>query len=457
MARFGLMTFAALTKYSGHPRNALALDILARTGSSAATSIFVVRYLGPTRSGILVLATTIAAIGVPFAAAGTNEILFQRFASGLNSIAKPAQLSPGFEPSATAQGDEWLRPAWEIRVRASVLAFLFCSVLGAVFANDLGTIVLSSLSLAAVPFDLSTVRLIAHRNLGIAIRGRIAVIALIAILKLAAVALRLPLQTFAALTSLEIVGLALASHRSQRSGFSGLGSRNPLSRDPRSHLKRCALRRSSLPFLVVTILNLAILRIDVLLVKARLGAMQVGRYGAIVRIAELALLPFAVVVPLALTSFRMQTDPGSSEFGSKSRFLFLRVATMAVIPSLAVALFGPQLIKTLYGEEFAVGTTNAVRMLAIAVPFVVCVTLRDSYFALIQRENLVVWGPFLGLLANVGLNLFLLRKVGLIGASIASVAGYAIALFAPLILLYFSHRGPQPRQTRQAKGKIHAE
>jgi O-antigen/teichoic acid export membrane protein len=434
------MKFVSLTKYSGHPRNALALDIFARTSSSAVTSIFVVRYLGPTRSGILLLAFTLSAIGVPFAAAGTNEILFQRFADGLKFIAKPVQLSSGFELPGVEFGDEWIQPAWEIRVRASVLAFVFCSVLGAVLTNDLATILLSSIGLVAVPFDLSTVRLIAHRNLRIAIRRRVAVIAAIAILKLSAVALHLPLPTFAALTSLETIGLALASHLSQAKGVSIPCSRNPFSTDPRIHLKRRALRRSSLPFLVATILNLAILRIDVLLVKAMLGAAEVGRYGAIVRIVELALLPFAVVVPMALTSFRMQTDPASSGFGSKTRFLFGRVAAIAAIPSLAIALFGPQLLKLLYGKQFALGTTNALRLLSVAVPFAVCVTLRDSYFALIKRENLVIWGPLIGLFVNIGLNLFLLRSIGLAGASIASVAGYGVALLVPFALLALGGR-----------------
>jgi hypothetical protein len=153
-----------------NPRNTLSIDVFARVGSSAFTSIFVVRHLGPTQSGSLIFATAMVAIGTPFAAAGTNEVLFQRFADALSPATTATQ--PPTE-SVEQVGDEWLAPAWEIRIRRTVVALLVCIGLGAVFANDLPTIGLSALSLAAVPFELATVRLIAHRNLQSALGARL--------------------------------------------------------------------------------------------------------------------------------------------------------------------------------------------------------------------------------------------------------------------------------------------
>jgi O-antigen/teichoic acid export membrane protein len=198
---------------------------------------------------------------------------------------------------------------------------------------------------------------------------------------------------------------------------------------------------------VTTLLNIAIFRIDVLLVEAKLGPADVGSYGAVVRIVELSMLPFAVVVPMALTSFRMQTTTNSLDFRARTFTLFFRVASMSAVSSMVIATIGPQLIQVLYGSQFSTGTSSAVRLLSIAVPFAVCVTLRDSYFSLIKRESLVVWGPLLGLPINVGLNLFLLPRMGITGASIASVAGYAVALLVPFALLT---RNGQDLRTRNS-------
>ncbi len=443
-----------LERLTQNPRNSLSIDVFARAGSSAFTSIFIVRHLGPAKSGALVFATAVAAIGLPLAAAGTNEVLFQRFADRLkpsvNNIQSPFEAGNSEE----GLGDGWITSAWEIRVRSTALSILLCIAVGTFATRDVVTIGLCALSLLAVPFDIATVRLIAHRNLGLAIYSRLRTLFVFETLKLAAVFAQLPVQAFAALGTLETLGLAHASYRSQKGPFSRTRSSNPFALQSGHNLKRYSLKRSSFPFLIATMLNMALLRIDVLIVKARLGTVEVGRYAAVVRIVELSLLPFAVLVPMALTTFRMQTTPGSADFRRKSNLMFFRVATMAAAMSFALAIIAPQLIEILYGPQFSVGTSAALRILAVALPFAVCVTLRDSYFALIKRQNLVVWGPLLGLFVNIGLNLFLLQSIGIAGASIASVAGYAIALLVPFALLSLSRKTSkvEPKTSRKSEG-----
>jgi O-antigen/teichoic acid export membrane protein len=168
-------------------------------------------------------------------------------------------------------------------------------------------------------------------------------------------------------------------------------------------------------------------RIDSLVLIAFLGAPGFGVYSVAVAAGEILFrVPRAVATA---TTFRV----GSGDFAQSAETTAKSIRTStAVFCACAVALFAvaPWLIELLYGSRFA-GAAPALRILLPGIVMFAPAGLFSPFFALqMGRPMFVVYINLIMIAIQTGTGVWLVPRIGLNGAAIASTATYVTsALF----------------------------
>jgi O-antigen/teichoic acid export membrane protein len=92
----------------------------------------------------------------------------------------------------------------------------------------------------------------------------------------------------------------------------------------------------------------------------------------------------------------------------------------------AYALAGP-LIVVPFGNDFALAT-EPFRILCFGLVFVFAIWVLHAIAMSVNREHLLVKTAVVGLVVNVGLNLYLIPRIGANGAAIATVVGELVSM-----------------------------
>jgi glycosyltransferase involved in cell wall biosynthesis len=171
---------------------------------------------------------------------------------------------------------------------------------------------------------------------------------------------------------------------------------------------------------LATALAFLLLRVDQLLVQHILGFHALGLYAFAVVLAELLWL---VTDPFAASLLPHQvraTDEDERRLGYATARLSL---VIALILCLLAWVLAPYAIRLAYGEAF-VEATWAFRWL---LPGVVAIAAQRPLYAIVTKQGRLGLAAALNagaLTLNVGLNLLLLKRLGIVGASVASTVTY---------------------------------
>jgi O-antigen/teichoic acid export membrane protein len=168
-----------------------------------------------------------------------------------------------------------------------------------------------------------------------------------------------------------------------------------------------------------------ILRADQILVRWYTGYHQLGLYAVAATVAEMLWLltdPFAA----ALIPHQLRASTGESQrLGFAMMWRSLGISLIAAVGAWVLA---PLAVHIVYGSEFS-GAVPALRLL---LPGVVALGAAKPLRAMLLKEGRAVALSLLGfsmLAVNLALNVVLLPRIGIIGASIASSICYgALAL-----------------------------
>jgi O-antigen/teichoic acid export membrane protein len=186
-----------------------------------------------------------------------------------------------------------------------------------------------------------------------------------------------------------------------------------------------------------------VLRADQVLVRAYAGYGQLGLYAFASTIAELLWL---LTDPLSAALVPHQVRASARE-GRRLSFAMARRSLWILLTTAVLAwLLAPFAVRVVYGPEF-VGAVPALRLL---LPGVVALGATRPLRSMLLKEGRAVALSVLGfsaLGANVALNILLLPRIGIRGASIASSLCYA-ALAVTFTIM--ARRHPGPRDTTAA-------
>jgi O-antigen/teichoic acid export membrane protein len=184
---------------------------------------------------------------------------------------------------------------------------------------------------------------------------------------------------------------------------------------------------------------MALVWLDVLLVGYFISLRMAGIYGVASR--------YLVAITFCLIAVGGTINPQVSRLLSLGRLTEFRrlyqTATgwiMAITwpTALMLAVFSPLLMR-LFGREFVVGHT-ALTILALSMLFVTATGNNLGILIVSGRTATTLWIGMLSLALNIGLNLWLIPRIGINGAAIAWAVSLIVSNSLVSVILYRTYR-----------------
>ena len=183
-------------------------------------------------------------------------------------------------------------------------------------------------------------------------------------------------------------------------------------------------------------------KLDVFVVGFFAGAQSVGRYTLAVSLAQLLWLMSNSVASVLLPKVAASNDVGGT-IQHTTRVTRLSLWATAIC-AVALALLATQAIPLLYGEPFRPSIAALLWLLPGVVIFSVANVLA-AYIAGIGKPHLNLWVSGISLVITIALDLVLIPKLNIVGASIASTVSYSVSALM-LIIFFIRQTGVSLRQ-----------
>jgi O-antigen/teichoic acid export membrane protein len=193
-----------------------------------------------------------------------------------------------------------------------------------------------------------------------------------------------------------------------------------------------SLLKDSWPLILSGLVVSVYMKIDQVMIKNMLNSEEVGYYAAAVRLSEAWYF-----IPIALTNSLFPAIINAKEIGKNFYFnriqkLYDILAWIAISIAVPVSIFSSDIINILYGSEFK----SAAPVLNIYIWAGVAVFLGVASGQYLITENftkLSFFRAFIGMVINVILNLVLIPKYGIVGAAVATLISYSVAVFSIIL------------------------
>lgn len=199
------------------------------------------------------------------------------------------------------------------------------------------------------------------------------------------------------------------------------------------------LIRTGFPLGVATALASLYWQMDILMLSAWSTALATGIFSAAFRVVEgLRMAPDtlgAAFYPRLATSGTDDLPAFDDVFARGCRYLLI----LGTATGVGMAAFGPQIIRLLYGEDFADAGRILVAMAALPV-MLFYATFAFVGLRALGRESLAMHVMLLAVGGKLVLGYLLMPRYGLAGATIASVGASVLLLMATLVAVW-SARG----------------
>ena len=189
-----------------------------------------------------------------------------------------------------------------------------------------------------------------------------------------------------------------------------------------------SLLKDSSPLIIAGVINSIYMKVDQVMIKEILGVTEVGYYSAAVKLSE-SWFAIGVIICNSLFPAIVNAKKISEKLyyqRIQNLFLFLIIISYAL--SISVYFLSDYIILFLYGKEFM----KASPVLAIHIFSAIFVYLGVSSGRWLIAENktkLDLYRNILAMSANVVLNMFFIKKFGIIGAAYASLIAYIISFY----------------------------
>ena len=180
-----------------------------------------------------------------------------------------------------------------------------------------------------------------------------------------------------------------------------------------------------------------VLRADILMCSYLLGDTATGHYSIAVSMADLVYMLPVVAGTIAFPRLAAEPDPALRWQKALGVIKWISLI-MLVIAAVSAVLARPAVLL-LYGKEYV----PAVPAFLWLLPGIVMLGTNGifmNYFAAEGMPPIAIWSPAAASIINVFMNLLLLPRLGIQGASIASTLAYAFMLGASTVYLFVRSR-----------------
>lgn len=378
---------------------------------------YVARYLGPKDFGLFNYGTSILSFLTCIVILGFENTV-------VKSLVK--------EPDKT---EEVIGTAFILRIFSglavllSLIAFLACSNLD--FLSRIIIFLVCFSYLFWQPFDVLDYYFQSKSLSKYTVIAKTTAILISSAIKIAIISYGLPILYFALLTVLESMLIALFYtyfYQKQKLKISKLNFSINLAKN---------LLQEAFPLVLAGLLLTVNLRIDQIMIHNILGDQELGIYSAGIKLSEMCYFIPVFVISSMFPSL-IEAKKNNLELYYKQQQKFYRILVLqSLIIAIFVSIFSGFIIKLLYGNQYIEATLP----LAISIWAGIFISIDKANEKILTLENkasLVLICRFLGAVSNILLNLILIPKLGISGASIATVISYFISAFLAIIIRNYS-------------------
>jgi len=180
-----------------------------------------------------------------------------------------------------------------------------------------------------------------------------------------------------------------------------------------------------------------LIRFDIFLIKKYDTLAELGIYSLAANFVTLLQSFSNIVGSLMLPKFASKSQNANDNIITLKRMIII-FSTLFVFVVIVFVIFGQPLISAVYGTDF-VRSADVFALLLPAVLFLSIGSLINSFFWSKGFPTTTIILPIIALIVNIGLNIILIPKIGIMGAAIATSISYFIWLIS-LIIYFFNSK-----------------
>ena len=384
----------------------LLTDRVVRLAISLVVNVWLVRYLGVERLGLMSFAQSLVVLFAVFAQLGLETILVRDLVR---------------RPEASR---DLLGTALALRLTGALVTLVLSFVTVRIMRPGDTVAMLLTLVFATTAFsqtfDVMEYWFQSRSTLGPLVSARMSASLLAAFAKAAAILMRAPLVVIAMVIAGEYALSTLAlivAYRLQSDGPRGWRARRE---------QAAELLRSSWPLFLNGVAIVISVRVDQMILTAIHGPRENGLYAASQRLTEVIYyVPVAVMAaanPALLRSH--QKDP--VEYGRRLQRVFSALALGGLAIGAGVSLLSGPLVRLLFGPAFA-GTASVLAIQAWTAPMLFLGVAQTNWFIAHERQTGLLVRSAVAAGLSVMLNLALVPSLGARGAAITTLVSQTIA------------------------------
>ena len=378
-----------------------------RMAVSLFVGIFVARYLGPERYGLLSYANSFVGIFIVLGTLGLDDII-------VRELVKTPE-----------QQEKILGSSFLLKLVGTLLMWM--AILAAVpfTKNDFQTnILIIIIAFGAVfqAFNVIDFSFQAKVKSKFIVHAQFVQLIISSIVKIILVVNETPLIWFASVYCLDAIVLAMGLI------FVYFYNGNNIFHWKWSFETSKYLLRDSWPLIFAGVVVSVYMKIDQVMIKEMLGAKEVGLYAAAVKLSEAWYF-----LPLAITSSLFPAIVNAKLYQKEDYFqrlqkLYDLMVWIAVAIALPTAILSPWIVEFLYGNEYL--ESSSVLNIHIWSGIFVFLGVASSKYLL--AENYIkktFYRTFVGALLNIIMNYYLIGIMGIKGAALSTFASHFFAAY----------------------------
>ena len=378
-----------------------------RMGVSLFVGIYVARYLGPERFGLLSYASSFVGIFAALATFGLDEVV-------VRELVKTPE-----------QREKILGTSFLLKLVGTLLMWAAILVAIPFTENDFQTnilIIIIAFGVLFQAFNVIDLSFQADVKSKYVVHAQFVQLIISSIVKIILVFNEAPLIWFASVFFLDAIVLALGLV------FTYLHNSNKIFSWKWSYETSKNLLHDSWPLIFAGIVVSVYMKIDQLMIKEMLGAKEVGLYAAAVKLSEAwYFIPMAIassLYPAIINARVFQKEV----YYQKIQNLFDLMVWIAVSIALPTTLLSTLVVEFLYGKEYL--GSSSVLIIHIWTGVFVFLGVASSKYLL--AENFIkktFYRTFIGALLNIIMNYYLIRIIGIEGAAISTLVSHFFAAY----------------------------
>ena len=378
-----------------------------RIAVSLFVGIYVARYLGPERFGLLSYALSFVGIFVALATLGLDEVVVREL------IKTPEQR------------EKILGTSFLLKLVGTLLMWAAILVAIPLTENDLQTnilIIIIAFGTVFQAFNVIDLNFQAKVKSKYVVHAQFIQLIISSIVKIILVVNEAPLIWFASVYSLDVIVLAMGLV------FAYLYNGDNIFSWKWSFETSKYLLHDSWPLIFAGVVISVYMKIDQVMIKEMLGAKEVGLYAAAVKLSEAwYFIPMAIassLFPAIINAKVYQKEV----YYQRLQKLYDLMVWIAIAIALPTTFLSTLVVEFLYGKEY-LGSSS---VLIIHIWTAVFVFLGVASSKYLLAENFIkktFYRTFIGALLNIIMNYYLIGIIGIQGAAISTLVSHFFAAY----------------------------